>query len=55
MDENDRKLISKLFTLGCGTGVSLYAMYLGYDGHLALVAVVALFGGEKMLEKLLSK
>ena len=55
MDKDLAKLISKLFTLGCGTGVSLYAMYLGYDGHLALVAVVALFGGEKMLEMLLSK
>jgi len=55
MNESDQKLISKLFTLACGTGIAAYAMHLGYDGHLALVAVVALFGGEKMLEKLLSK
>jgi len=53
MDNEDRKLISKLFTLGCGTVIALYALHLGYDGTLALYAVVGLFGGEKLLEKIL--
>ena len=55
MDEEQRKFLEKLVTMGLGTVVALYALYLGYDGYLALASVVALFGGEKALEKLLSR
>jgi len=30
----------------CGTAITLFALYLGYDGYLALAAVGALFGVE---------
>lgn len=55
MDEETQKFYAKIVTLACGTAISLYALSLGYDGYLALVAVVALFGGEKALDKLLRK
>lgn len=55
MDEQTQKFYSKIVTLLCGTMVALYSLSLGYDGYLALVSVVALFGGEKILEKFLSK
>ena len=55
MDEQTQKFYSKIITLICGTCVSLYALSQGYDGYLALVTVVALFGGEKVLEKVLAK
>jgi len=55
MDKEVQKLISKLFTLGLGGVIVIYAMSLGYDGYLAMIAVVALFGGEKALEKIISK
>lgn len=30
----------------CGTAIAMFALWLGYDGYLALVAVGALFGVE---------
>jgi len=30
----------------CGTAIVMFALYLGYDGYLALGAVGALFGVE---------
>jgi len=49
------KTIVKLFTLGCATLIVLFAFYMGYDGQLATLAVLGLFGGEKLLEKLLDR
>ena len=51
----DNKTLIKLFYAGCGTIISCVAMVLGFDGKLALTAVVCLFGGEKVLEKIISK
>jgi hypothetical protein len=55
MDKETQKLISKCFALGGGIVITLYALSLGYDSQLAMYAIVALFGGEKVLDKLLSK
>lgn len=55
MEDEDRKLITKMTALIGGIALSAYALHLGFDGYLALVAIVALFGGEKVLEKLLSR
>ncbi|GAH91060.1 unnamed protein product [marine sediment metagenome] len=30
----------------CGTAITMFALWLGYDGYLALIAVGALFGVE---------
>jgi len=30
----------------CGTAITIFALYLGYDGYLALLAVATLFGVE---------
>ena len=49
----DNKTIIKLFYAGCGTTIAVVAMFLGFDGKLALTAVALLFGGEKVLDKLL--
>ena len=50
----DEKTLVKLFYAGCGTIIACFALYLGYDGKLALLAVGGLFGGEKLIEKLMS-
>jgi len=55
MDEQTQKFYTKIFTLACGTAIALYALSLGLDGYLALAAVVALFGGEKVLDRWLNK
>ena len=44
--------ILKIFALGCGTVIVITALTMGYDGHLAAGAVAALWGGEKVLEKI---
>lgn len=49
----DEKTIVKLFYAGCGTVIACVALFLGFDGKLALMAVACLFGGEKILEKVL--
>lgn len=55
MEDEDRKLVAQLAYLIVGGGLCAYAMSLGYDGYLALVAVVALFGGKEVLAKFLGK
>jgi len=42
--------------LPCSAGqLALYALSLGYDGYLSLAAVIALFGGEKVLDRWINK
>ena len=55
MDEQTQKFYSKMFALLCGTAIALYALSLGLDGYLSLAAVVALFGGEKVLDRWINK
>ena len=51
----EEKTIVKLGTMACGTFIACFALSQGHNGYLALVAVVALFGGEKVLEKLIGR
>ena len=41
----------KIVTIICCTVIVISAMAMGYDSHLAALAVVGLFGGEKLLRK----
>ena len=45
----------KMFTLACATLIVLFAFSMGYDGELATLAVLGLFGGEKLLGKVLDR
>ena len=49
----NEKTVVKLFTLGCAVVIVLAAMMMGHNGNLATLAVIGLFGGEKLLEKFL--
>jgi len=46
---NGRDIFPSLAVI-CGTCICLYALHLGYDGDLALGAVLALFAAEKLLK-----
>lgn len=45
--------VTQCVAFGCATAVTISALLMGYDGQLALIAIVGLFGGEKLLAKLL--
>ena len=47
------KTIVKLFTLGCAVLIVLVAFAMGHNSNLATLNVIGLFGGEKLLEKVL--
>jgi len=45
--------IVKVTAIICSTIIVISAMYMGYDSHLAALAIAGLWGGEKVLKKLL--
>jgi len=45
--------IVKVTAIICSTIIVIVALYLGYDSHLAALAIVGLWGGEKALKKIL--
>lgn len=42
----------KSLAMVLATLIVLVAFVMGYDGQIALIAVILLFGGEKLLEKM---
>jgi len=48
---NDATILS-IFSMGCGCVIVVFALAMGYDSNLALGAVGALWGGEKVVHKL---
>ncbi len=49
---NDKTIV-KLWTITSALIIVIVAFMLGYNGNLALYAIVGLFGGEKLLNRLL--
>jgi hypothetical protein len=47
---NDETILKAIAML-CATIIVAAAFMVGHDGHLALTAVILLFGGEKLLAK----
>jgi len=45
--------LTKIVALVCGTAIVIVALILGYDSTLAFLAIIALFGGEKILRRLI--
>lgn len=45
--------ITKVVALLCATFITAFAVHNGHNGNLALYAVIGLFGGEKILGRLI--